>query len=106
MSLKSNDDLLDLQLRLSPNAQLEQVYQMAVGGWESTSLTLRLTKGISSSMKIQPLVADFLRSCDGTVPVRELVANLSTKVDVPPGQVKDECLQVVRMLIERRYLLA
>jgi hypothetical protein len=66
---------------------------------------LRLAKGFNLFLGLQPIVAEFFSGCDGTRTLGELISNFSTKVDAPPEQVQKECLDAVRKLIERGFLL-
>ncbi len=105
-SANTDEQLLSLRLKLSSKVRLEQVYEMAVGGWQSSKLTLRLVRGIPGSIGMEPLVANFLKDCDGTRTLEELVTDLSAKVGVPLEQVKADVLKIIPTLIEGRYLLA
>jgi len=97
--------LLALRPRLSKNVRLEQVFEQAENGWKRESLTLRLTKGFHLFLGLQPVVAEFLSGCDGKRSLGELITEFSAKVNAPPGQVQKECLDAVRKLIERGFLL-
>jgi len=101
----ADDQLLDVRPALSVDARLEQVFRRTEGGWSRESLTLRLVKGFGYFLGLQPIVAEFLSSCDGTRTLRELIANFATKANAPFEQVQQECLVVVRKLIERGFLL-
>jgi len=101
----SDDQLLGLKPKLSANVRLEQVFQQAEGGWKQESLTLRLVKGFNLFLGLQPIVAEFLSGCDGTRALSELIGNFATKADAPFEQVQKECLDVVRKLTERGFLL-
>ncbi len=97
--------LLELKPRLSENVRLEQVFQQVESGWKRESLTLRLAKGFHLFLGLQPIVAEFLSGCDGTRTLRELIGDFTAKVNAPPEQVQKECLEAVRKLIERGFLL-
>ena len=105
LSHSSDDQLLGLKPKLSPHARLEHVFQQVEGAWKPESLTLRLVKGFDLFLGLQPIVAEFLAGCDGTRPLAELIGNFSAKADAPLEQVQKECLDVVRKLMERGFLL-
>ena len=105
LSHGSDDELLRLKPKLSPDARLEQIFHQAEDGWQRESLTLRLVKGFDLSLGLQPMVAEFLVGCDGNRAMGELVANFSVKAEAPLDQVQKECLDVVRKLMERGFLL-
>jgi SAM-dependent methyltransferase len=101
----SDEQLLGLKPKLSENVRLEQVFQQAENGWKRESLTLRLVKRFHLFLGLQPIVAEFLSGCDGTRTLAELIGAFATKVDAPPEQVQKECLDAIRKLIERGFLL-
>ncbi len=101
----TDDQLLAVKPKLSVDARLEQIFQRVDGGWNRESLTLRLVKGFEYFLGLQPIVAEFLSGCDGTRTLAELTGDFAAKVDAPLQQVQKECLDVVRKLIERGFLL-
>jgi hypothetical protein len=104
-SHSSDDQLLGVKPKLSENVRLEMIYQQAEEGWKRESLILRFVKGFDLFLGLQPIVAEFLSGCDGTRALSELIGNFATKADAPFEQVQKECLDVVRKLIERGFLL-
>jgi len=54
---------------------------------------------------VQPLVAEFLSRCDGSHTLEELARHLAAKVNASPEQVRKECLEIVRKLIGRGFVL-
>lgn len=104
-SHNSDDRLMEVKPKLSAEARLEQVFQRTEGGWQRDSLTLRLVKGFELFLGLQPIVAEFLSGCDGQRTLGELIRAFASKVDAPLEQVQKECLDVVRKLIERGFLL-
>lgn len=101
----SDELMLTVKPRISPNARLEQFFQPAGGGWQPTTLTLRLTKGFPFFIGLQPAVAGFLAACDGTHPVADLIANFARQVEAPFDKVQAECLNIFRRLLEKGFLL-
>jgi methylase of polypeptide subunit release factors len=101
----SDEQMMAVKPRLSPNARLEQFFQPGDGKWQPSSLNLRLVKGFPFFVGLQPLVAGFLSSCNGSRTVSELIQELARQVDAPLEQVQKECLGVLRKLIERGFVL-
>ncbi len=97
-------ELLNSKPRLSPHARLEQQLRQGAEGWESNSLKLRLVKGFPFSLDVQPLVAEFLVTCDGNRTLSEMVRSLAAKTNADPAQVEQECLRIVRDLVERCFV--
>jgi SAM-dependent methyltransferase len=101
----STAQMLAMRPVLSEHARIEQVLGHGVEGWKGISLTLRMAKGLPFALDVQPLVAEFLGSCDGTRTLGELVEALAAKVPTPIEQVQKECIDVLRTLIARGYVL-
>jgi len=102
----TDEKLLAIHPRLAPHARLEQRCAPVNGQWKAESLVLRLTSGFAFNMDIQPLVADFLASCDGSKTTRNAIEELAKKANVEFDRVKTECLNMIRKLIERGFMVA
>ena len=102
----TDEKLLAIHPTLAPHARLEQRCVPAGGRWKAESLVLRLTSGFAFHMDVQPLVADFLASCDGTRNAREAIEQLAEKANVGLDRVTTECLNMIRKLIERGFMVA
>jgi predicted RNA methylase len=100
-----DEQMLSVRPRLSPHARLEQVLEQSGSCWAPVSTTLHLVKGFPFSLGVQPLVAEFLGSCDGIHMLGELAEHVSTKTKAPLVLVQKECVAVVRKLIERGLVL-
>ena len=100
----SDEQLLAVKPKMSPDAQLDQQLRPSDKGWQLTSLTLRLTSGVLFSQSLQPLVAEFVGACDGSRTLAELTEALAVKVNASLDQVRRECLAVMRQLIERGFV--
>jgi methylase of polypeptide subunit release factors len=103
---ENGGDLLGLRLRLSENARLEQVARPGPNGWAAESMVLRLIGGFPFRIDVQPLVAEFLAMCDGNRTVREAIEAFSRKVNAPPERAMQECVAILRKLIERGFVVA
>ncbi len=104
-SHSTDEQLLATRPRLSPHARLEQRFQASDSGWQRIALELRLVKGFPFFVGVQPLVAEFLSGCNGGHTLAELIQDLTGKVNVTAGQVQRECLDVIRKLIERGFVV-
>lgn len=102
----SEEKLLALHPRLASHARLEQVCVPSQGQWRAESLTLRLTSGFPFHMNVQPLVAEFLVSCDGTLSAGAAIEKFAASAHAPIDKVKSECLAMIRNLIERGFMTA
>jgi methylase of polypeptide subunit release factors len=101
----ADEQMLQLKPRLSPHARLEQIFEPSEEGWKPSPLNLRLVRGFASSVGVQPLVAEFLGSLNGSRTLGEVIGALVTKVEAPPELVGKECINVSRKLIEAGFLV-
>jgi methylase of polypeptide subunit release factors len=104
LNVESDERLLAVKIKLASPVRLEQVCSSAGGRWRADSVTLRLARGFPFTMKIQPLVAEFLATCDGTRTAGQAIQALALSVDAPMDTVKHECLAILRRLIERGFI--
>jgi len=102
----TDEKLLEIHPALAPHVRLDQRCVPVNGHWKAESLVLRLTSGFSFHMDVQPLVADFLVSCDGSRTAREVIEELAKKANVELDRVSTECLNMIRKLIERGFMIA
>lgn len=101
----SDEALLGACLRLSPDTQLDQQLRQSGGRWQIAGTTLRFTAGIPASLRLEPQVADFLAGLDGRRTLGELVRDLAGRAGADPMVVQRDVLAVVRLLVQRRFLL-
>jgi hypothetical protein len=73
--------------------------------WQAESLTLRLTRGFPFHWTVQPLVVEFLASCDGTRKAAEIIEKFAESANAPMETVQRECVAMIRKLIERGFIV-
>lgn len=101
-----NDEKLQaLKPRMAPNVRLEQVCVQHQGQWRAESLTLRLVSGFPFHMNVQPLVAEFLVTCDGNRTTGEAIQAFASQANAPVEAVHKECLGIIRKLLERGFMV-
>jgi methylase of polypeptide subunit release factors len=105
LDMESDDKLLAIKPRLAGPVRLEQVCNQSGDRWHAESLTLRLTSGFPFHWKVQPLVAEFLATCDGTRTAGQAVEALAESANAPVDIVRRECLAMMRKLIERGFVV-
>jgi methylase of polypeptide subunit release factors len=105
LEMESDEKLLAIKPRLAGHVRLEQVCNQSGNSWHAESLTLRLTRGFPFHWKVQPLVAEFLATCDGTRTAGEAVEALAESANAPVDIVRRECLAMMRKLIERGFVV-
>jgi methylase of polypeptide subunit release factors len=107
--LRENDNdekLLAIRPRIAPEVQLQQFCRASAKAWRAESLVLRLTSGFPFHMDVQPLVAEFLGTCDGTRTAGEAIEEFAREANAPLEKVRTECLGIIRKLIERGFMVA
>lgn len=103
--IDSEEKLLALKPRMSPGVRLEQVCFQHQGEWRAEALTLRLTTGFPFHMNVQPLVAEFLVTCDGTRTAGEAIAAFAAQANAPVDSVQKECAGIIRKLLDRGFMV-
>jgi hypothetical protein len=91
---------------MAPNVRLEQVCAQHQGEWRAEALTLRLVSGFPFHMSVQPLVAEFLVTCDGNRTAGESIQAFAAQASAPVDAVQKECLGIIRKLLERGFMVA
>ena len=107
--LRENDTdekLLSLAPRVAEHVRLDQICVASEGQWKAEALNLRLTTGFAFHVATQPMVADFLVSCDGTRSAETAILDFAAKAELPIDRVRGECLSMIRKLIERGFMTA
>ena len=104
--IDSDEKLLALKPRMAANSRLEQVCVQHEGQWRAEALTLRLISGFPFYMNVQPLVAEFLVTCDGTRTAGEAIEAFAAGANAPVAAVEKECLGIIRKLLERGFMVA
>lgn len=102
----TDEKMLSIHPLLTPHVRLEQVCAPVSGRWHAESVTLHLTSGFPFKIDVQPLVADFLATCDGTRSAEQAISELAQKTNAGLERVTTECLGMIRKLIERGFMTA
>jgi predicted RNA methylase len=105
LQMESDEKLLAIRPRLAANVRLEQICNQAGDRWHAEMITLRLTSGFPFHWKVQPLVAEFLASCDGTRTAGQAIQAFAESANAPLETVTRECLEMIRKLIERGFVV-
>jgi predicted RNA methylase len=103
---ETDEKLLAIRPQLAPNVRLDQICRQGESQWKAESLTLRLVSGFPFHMNVQPLVAEFLVTCDGSRTAEQAISGFAVTAGAPLEQVTSECLAMIRKLIERGFMIA
>lgn len=104
--MQEDESLLAIRPKLSPHARLEQICKQSSGSWAAESITLRLISGFPYHLNLQPLVAEFLATCDGTRTVEQAIQKFAITANAPLDTVRRESLTMIRKLIDRGFMVA
>lgn len=105
LEMESDEALLAIKPRLAEHVRLDQICNQVGDRWHAESLTMRLTRGFPFHWKVQPMVAEFLATCDGTRTAGQAVEAFAVSANAPVETVRRECLAMIRKLIERGFVV-
>jgi hypothetical protein len=100
------DGLLELRPRVAPETRLEQQFAPGPGGWTALGGVLRSTVGAGVQQPVDSAVANLLVACDGTLPIRELLARAATQAGVPADTLVRDGIGVITALLNAGFLVA
>ena len=83
LEMETDEKLLAIRPKLAAHVRLEQVCDQAGGQWHAESLTLRLIRGFPFHWTVQPLVAEFLATCDGTRTAEQAIQAFAATANAP-----------------------
>jgi hypothetical protein len=105
-STSGDTALFDTRFQVSPDIRLKQELRPGDKGWLNESIQLELLKGLGYKVNIDPYVAALLGRCDGTRPLGSLLNELREEFhEIDPTNLSGTAARVVRVLIERGFLL-
>jgi hypothetical protein len=85
--------------------ELEQQFTPAPEGWAPGKARLRLTGALPLDLAVDTDVANLLVRCDGSLPLRKLLAQVATATVAPADTVARKGAAATRHLIEAGFLL-
>jgi methylase of polypeptide subunit release factors len=103
--MEDDESLLAMRLKLSTDTRLEQICEQSGGRWAAESVTLRLIRGFPFHLTLQPLVAEFLATCDGARTAEQAIQEFAVVAQAPLDTVRRECLAMMRKLIDRGFMV-
>jgi SAM-dependent methyltransferase len=96
--------MLKTKFRLSEDARLERVCAPTPEGWEDESINLTLNKGLRYSGGIDPVLSNMIISCDGSRTLTELLAEVSSAVNVPVSSLQQGFCNLIREMVSKGFL--
>jgi methylase of polypeptide subunit release factors len=99
------DGLLDLKLRLAPSTFVETSRGWNGNAWEEGSYSIRQGSGFEFVARVDASIANLVRRCDGTAPLRDLVTGLAQDAKVPFEAISQSCLKMMRSMLQKGFLV-
>ncbi len=97
-------DLLNCRVGIAPSVAIETSRTWNGSAWEAGQYQLRQIGGFQFSAVMDLRIANLIRTCDGTTPLRDLISALAKDANVPFETVSGGCLSIVQALIRRGFL--
>ncbi|MCA9131658.1 MAG: class I SAM-dependent methyltransferase [Planctomycetales bacterium] len=101
-----NEALLSSRLRIAPGLSLEDKSHWQDGAWRLDSLVLRVEKDLPVAIGIDNNVRGLLERFDGGRSVAEAIDDFASHLGMPLGDIREKCIEIVRMLVANSCLLA
>lgn len=99
-----DETLLKTKFKLSDDARLERVSAPSPEGWADESIKLTLVKGLVYSGGIDPVMSNMLIKCDGEKPLGELLADISSSVNIPVANLQQGFCNMIREMVAKGFL--
>lgn len=93
------------RFRLAPYTRLQQRLEPRGGVWRGEVMEIVHETGFPWAQKVEPLVAEFIAQFTGEYTLGQVAGELSRRVNADCSQVRAQCLDLARRLVERCYLL-
>jgi hypothetical protein len=105
--LQGIDDagLLGAHLHVSPEIHLVERCDWSAGEWRPEACQLRFHRELEYIANVDQYVSKLVARCTGDRSVGELIQELAAETGIPADRLAPACLQLVRGLIERGFLL-
>lgn len=105
LQLQDEASLLEQRLRVSPDVHLIQRCDWSDGAWRTEACQLRFHRELEYIANVDQYVSQLVAGCTGERTVRELIDEIATQTGITPDRLRPACLQLIRGLIERGFLL-
>jgi len=100
-----DEALLGTSLRIAPDIHMVQRCDWAAGEWRAEACQLRFHRELEFIANVDLLVSKLVARCTGERPIVALIGELAAETGLPTERLVPACLQLVRGLIERGFLL-
>lgn len=101
----TDESLLKANLSLSPHLRLEQVYARTDNEWKLDKCRLELAHALPMEAELDAPIAALLNGFDGSRSVKRCIRKFAREANADPTEITRQFLPVVRLLVERGFLL-
>ncbi len=105
LEARSEDALLQVPYRASPDLCLERRSKPSADGWLEVSASIRLEKGLAYQGTVDPFMANLILGCDGRRPLGDLLNDLAASLGMEPEKIRPTFCGLVRRLVGQGFLL-
>jgi tRNA1(Val) A37 N6-methylase TrmN6 len=105
LNTASIDEILDQPYQLSSAARMRHIYQQTGTRWASAEAEIFLEDPLPYSGRVDQYTAGLLSRCDGTAPLRQLVAGMGEAVGVSFPEIVEAAMPILHGLMQRGYLI-
>lgn len=102
----SDKELLAAKLRISPDIHLIQRCEWSNGEWRPEAVQIRFHRELEYIANIDQFVSKLVARSTGERNVGELIDELAEQTGLSAARLRPACLQLIRGLIERGFLLS
>jgi hypothetical protein len=99
------DGLLDIKPCMAPSFSIDTSRTWDGTSWDAGSYWIRQGSGFEFEATVDASIANLIRRCDGTKPLRELITALAADANVSFDAVATGCLKVIRAMVQRGFLV-
>ena len=104
-TVKDDDSLLQVKLRVSPVVELRQSLTPSEGAWEVGTMELRKEQGLGAIVRVDAYTAGLVGRCDGRRTLKNLIEELAGTLNRGQEDVTGPMLAIARQLIERGIIM-
>jgi SAM-dependent methyltransferase len=97
--------LLGIPFTVSPDLRVLEQKEPSPGEWSVEVSEVHLSRGFFQKGKIDPYVENLLIGCDGTKPLRGLIADMASALGVEVARIESAVCSMVRDFVGRGFLL-
>ena len=100
-----DEALLGMFFSISPDLRMVQQKAPSPDGWALEVSEVHLSRGLAEKGRIDPYVEGLLIGCDGTRPLKDLIADIASALGVEVSRIEPSVCAMVRDFVGKGFLL-